>query len=240
MIGRVLAVALLGLAALAAPARAQTSERAEVVVELFTSQGCTQCPRANRLLGMFAREEGVLALTFAVGIWDYLGWRDTFAHPEFNERQRAYTRALRARGRFTPQLVIDGAEQLSASDWDEARATLTRAKAQPLPLAAGDLSITRLRGGRVRVTLGAHAPANGADIWLVSYDPGPITVTVTGGVNVNRSVTHYNLALDIERIGVWDGAPRWFERARCTPACAVIVQAPQGGAIYGAAYTRGR
>jgi hypothetical protein len=123
MIVRFLAALAVAIVALATPALAQTQgRRAAMVVELYTSQGCTQCPRANRLLGIFSREDDVLALAFPVGIWDYLGWQDTFAQPEFAERQRAYSQTLRVRGRFTPQLVVNGARTISASDWDEARA----------------------------------------------------------------------------------------------------------------------
>src|SRR5262249_32766953 len=108
MIVRFLVALAIAWVAGTAPARAQVqAQRAQMVVELYTHQGCTQCPRANRLLGMFSREEGVLALTFPVGIWDYLGWHDTYAQPEFAERQRMYSQALRVRGRFTPQLVVN-------------------------------------------------------------------------------------------------------------------------------------
>ena len=100
MKARFLAVALLLLAAQPEGALAQpASARAPVVVELYTSQGCSQCPRANRLLGEFSREPGIIALTFPVGYWDYLGWVDTFAQPEFTDRQRAFSRALRIRDR---------------------------------------------------------------------------------------------------------------------------------------------
>jgi len=241
MIGRILAVAFIGLAALAAPVRAQEpGRRAEVVVELYTSQGCTQCPRANRLLGTFAREQGVLALTFPVGMWDYLGWNDTFARPEFSDRQRQYARTLRTRGRFTPQLVLNGARQLSASDWDDARVALDQALRAPRTLARGDLSITRLAAGRVRVTLSANTRAAGADIWLVAYDPGPLAVVVSGGLNINRTVLHYNLVRSMERVDTWNGRSVWYERSRCSPECAVIIQEPNGGAVLGAAYTRAR
>jgi hypothetical protein len=241
MIGRFIAAVLISVAALAAPARAQTQgERAEVVVELYTSQGCTQCPRANRLLGNFAREEGVLALTFPVGMWDYLGWNDTFARPEFSERQRLYGRALRTRGRFTPQLVLDGARQLSASDWDDARVALDLARESPRLLPRNDLSLTDLGGGRVRVTLNGSLRGNGADIWLISYDPGPLAVVVSGGLNINRTVLHYNLVRRVERVDTWNGRAVWYERTRCSPECAVIVQMPNGGPILGAAFTGGR
>jgi hypothetical protein len=238
MLARVLAAALLVLAAAASPARAQTQgRRAEVVVELFTSQGCIQCPRANRLLGMFSREQNVLALTFPVGIWDYLGWADTFARPEFAERQRAYSTRLHVRGRFTPQLVLNGARQISASDWDEARAIFDTTRADGWPTAPPDVSLVRLRSGRVRVTLGAHAAEAPLDVWIVSYDPGPLTVVVTGGANINRSVAHYNLVTHIDRLATWNGASAWYERGRCAPECAVIVQEPNGGRILAAAYT---
>lgn len=238
MIARFLAVALIALAATITSAHAQTQgRRAQMVVELYTSQGCTQCPRANRLLGMFSREDDVLALTFPVGIWDYLGWRDTFALPEFSERQRAYSQALRVRGRFTPQLVINGARQGSASDWDEARATFDEQKHAGWPQGAPQVSIVTFRNGRARATVGSGLAGANADIWMLAYDPGPLTVMITGGLNRNRSVSHYNLVRWIERVDGWNGASAWYERPRCTPECAVLVQERNGGRIIAAAYT---
>ncbi len=241
MIGRFCAAVLFCLFAFVFPANAQTaSVRAQAVVELYTSQGCTQCPRANRLLGMFAREEeDVLALTFPVGIWDYLGWQDTLAQPEFSERQRDYSRTMRVRGRFTPQLVMNGSSQISGSYWDEARATLEQAR-RTSPINGPDVSITRIRGNRVRVAVGASARPANAEVWLVAYDPGPVAVFITRGVNLNRRVYHYNLVRWIERVGTWNGDGIWYERPRCTPECAVIVQEPDGGRVLSAAFTRHR
>ena len=107
----------------------------------------------------------------------------------------------------------------------------------PRTLARSDLSITRLSAGRVRVTLNANTRGAGADIWLVAYDPGPLAVVVHGGLNINRTVLHYNLVRSVERLDAWSGRAVWYERARCTPECAVIVQSPNGGPILGAAYT---
>jgi len=237
MIGRFFAIAVLALALFAPAANAQ-SQQADVVVELYTSQGCAQCPRGNRLLGMLTREERTLALTFPVGIWDYLGWRDTFAQPHFTDRQRAFSRALHVRGRFTPQLILNGANQISASYWDEARAAFDDAHTRPLRRV--NISITRLRSNRVRVALGSGAAHPGADIWFIPYDPGPLDVYVTHGINRQRRVLHYNLATSIERLGSWTGGAVYFEAARCTPRCAVIVQEPYGGPILAAAFTTGR
>ena len=188
MIARFLAAVLIGLAATTLSAHAQTQgQRATAVVELFTAQGCTQCPRANRLLGGFSREDNVLALTFPVGIWDYLGWPDTFAQPQFSDRQRDYSNALRVRGRFTPQLVFNGVRQISASDWDDARDTFEERRTAGFPATAPDVSIMRLRNGRVRATIGARANAPEADIWIVTYEPGPISVPISGGARAAAS-----------------------------------------------------
>ena len=238
LIVRFLVAVAIAIAATATPALAQTQgRRAAMVVELYTSQGCSQCPRANRLLGIFSREDDVLALTFPVGIWDYLGWHDTFAQPEFADRQRAYSQTLRVRGRFTPQLVVNGARTISASDWDEARAIYDDQQRAGWPATAPAVSLTLLRNGRARATIGSATPGVNADIWMVAYDPGPLTVVITGGVNRNRSIPHYNLVKWIERVGTWDGAGVWHERARCQPECAVIVQEPNGGRILAASYT---
>lgn len=238
MIGRILIVATLALALFAPVANAQ-SQRAEAVIELYTSQGCVQCPRANRLLGTFGQEANTLALTFPVGIWDYLGWQDTFAQPEYTDRQRDYSRALRVRGRFTPQLVINGSRQVSASYWDEARAALDQARRTPL---AGPpaVSITRLRYNRARVTMGSGPAHPGADVWMIAYDPGPVAVYITRGANMNRRIYHYNLVRWIDRVGSWNGEAVWYEHSRCSPQCAVIIQEPNGGAILAGAFTTAR
>ena len=81
------------------------------VVELFSSQGCGNCPKANQNIRTLAERSDVIALTYPVGIWDYLGWDDTFAKPEFSERQKAYVARLKLREPYTPQMVIDGEAQ---------------------------------------------------------------------------------------------------------------------------------
>ena len=236
------AACLLLLAALPGSAHAQAvthAPRAPVVVELYTSQGCSQCPRANRLLGEFSREPGLVALTFPVGYWDYLGWVDTFAQPEFEDRQRAFGRALRRRAPFTPQLVIDGLRQVSADDWDSSRSALMEVQATALPAGSPSVSIHRLANQQVRVNVGAGATqADAADIWLLAYDPGPIQVRINSGENRGRTVAHYNLVRHVSRVGSWNGQATWLERPRCTPQCAVLVQTPRGGRILAAAMTR--
>src|SRR5579863_8116784 len=96
--------AVVSLAAFAGAALA----RPPVLVELFTAQGCSSCGKANTHVGELAEQKGVLPLTFAVDYWDYLGWKDTFAKPEFTERQKAYDKRLGIADVYTPQVVVDG------------------------------------------------------------------------------------------------------------------------------------
>src|SRR3989304_3616456 len=110
---QMLAALSLGCALLAGGAAGEGS--APVVVELFPSQGCSSCPPADRLLGELARRPDVLALSFNVDYWDYIGWKDPFASPAHTERQRAYGRALGRRVVYTPQMVIDGADEAVGS-----------------------------------------------------------------------------------------------------------------------------
>lgn len=215
------------------------ARRPATVVELYTSQGCWQCPRANRLLGQFAAEPDLLALTFAVAYWDYLGWSDTFARPDFADRQRAFSRALRARGLLTPQLVFNGARQTSASDWDAARAILEEVRAAPAPQGAPSVTIARLPGGGVRATIGrGRTDGRPLDVWMMGFDPGPVTIYATAGENARRRIEHYNLVRTIDRAGFWTGEPAFFERRICRPQCAVLVQVQNGGPILGAAFTQ--
>ncbi|HYD46039.1 MAG TPA: DUF1223 domain-containing protein, partial [Phenylobacterium sp.] len=102
---RLIALATLVCALLGTPAAAA---RQPVIVELYTAQGCAACGAANAFVDKLAEREGVLALTFPVDYWDYLGWADTFAKPEFAARQKAYLPVLKLREAYTPQVIVDG------------------------------------------------------------------------------------------------------------------------------------
>ena len=203
-------------------------QRADMVVELYTSQGCSQCPRANRLLGTFARETGVLALTFPVGIWDYLGWRDTFARPEFSERQRAYSRrAARARA-----LHAATGDQWRTPDQ---RLGLGRApapwstSASAMPRARGNrrtVSITRLRNGRVRVTIGAGAARCERRCLAGRLRPGPARRCRSAAASTSTAPSPLQSGALDRSLGDLGRRGVWYERAHCTPECAVIVQTP--------------
>jgi len=146
--------------ALAAPARAampacgaRSGPTVPAVVELYTSEGCSSCPPAERWLGALNGHEGVVALAFHVDYWDYLGWKDRFAQPLFTQRQNASQRSSGARFAYTPQVILDGRDQ---PGWN----TLPATALQPRTPATVGLALARDDGGiTLTVTPGAGAPA---------------------------------------------------------------------------------
>src|SRR5262249_3362362 len=144
---------LFSLLALALPAAADAKVRRKppppkppTVVELFTAQGCGSCVAANAYVAKLADRDGVLALTYSVDYWDYLGWADTFAKPEFAERQKAYDGKLSVRDPYTPQVVVDGAAEATGAK--PARVDKLLKDAQRAPRKPPDI---RFAGARVYV-----------------------------------------------------------------------------------------
>ncbi|HVY02274.1 MAG TPA: DUF1223 domain-containing protein [Caulobacterales bacterium] len=213
--------------AIAGEGQSQGEHAKPVLIELFTSQGCASCPKANAFLGKLGHEDAMITLTYAVGYWDYLGWKDQFAKPEFADRQKAYAARFR-KSVYTPQMVVDGAAHTSGLKAAEVRALIG---ANPIP--GGTKIDARRRDGALRITLYGPAPAAPADVWLAQYEPGPIYVEVKGGENAGARIPHYNLVKQIVRLGAWTGAPVHYA-AECTPACAVIVQEEDGGRVIAA------
>ena len=219
------AAVAVGMGVAAAPAAADP-----VVVELYTSQGCEECWRANSVLMEVAERPDVLALTFAVDYWDYLGWPDSFAQPEFTERQQRHMRSLRLRMLRTPQVVVDG--EAHASGLDHAAVVSLVEAHRRTPRGAPDVQV--ISSGRRAAVASGRLPAGGADVWLVRYDPRPLTVTVTRGENRGRTVPHHNVVRELVRLGSWTGRARTF---RLPPPSApglkttVLVQARRQGRL---------
>lgn len=206
IISAVLALGLAGaFGSSAQPAGARAVRTAApvepVVVELFTAQGCSGCPAANEAVEALAAEPGVIALTYAVDYWDYLGWPDTFAKPEFAQRQRAYQAAMRLRNVYTPQIVIDGRRQVSGAQSDAIQDAIDEEAARRV--FPPDVQF-RESGDAVGVGSG-RPPQGGADVWVITYRPGPQTVSVADGDNRGRDVRHVNVVKRLTRLGEWTG-----------------------------------
>ena len=190
-----------------APRRvAQSAPAAPVVVELFTAQGCAACVEANAVVERAAAEPGVVALTYGVDYWDYLGWNDTFARPKFAERQRAYRQALKLRNVSTPQVVIDGRRHVSGARSPELKAAVeAEAQGRGWP---PEIEF-RETGDRVGVGSG-RPPRGGAEVMAVVYRPGLQTVDVRQGDNRGQAVRHVNVVREVRRLGDWTGRPVLF------------------------------
>jgi len=222
---------LASLCLLAVPAVAAAA-KPPVVVEFYTAQGCAACAGANTFVNDLADRPGVIALTFAVDYWDYLGWEDTFALPEFAERQKAYLTPLSLREPYTPQLVINGAREASAVEPEKVEELLEdAARARP---PAPDIQFIGAR----RVDVGSGpAPKGGAEVWLVRYDPKPREVVVRKGENRGQTLEQRNVVREIVRLGRWRGRPTAYsapEPKEDGLATLLIVQAPEGGRILAA------
>ncbi|EJL25713.1 putative secreted protein [Caulobacter sp. AP07] len=202
-----------------------------VVVELFTAQGCSSCGKANQVVADLADDKGVLALTYSVDYWDYLGWSDTFAKPAFASRQRAYAQKFSLRDVPTPQVVISGREQASGAK-AEAVETLVRAAAKA-PANPPDMEFV----GDSRVAVGsAPAPRGGGEVWLVRYDPREQEIAVKRGDNRGQTLVHRNVVRELTRLGPWAGRPKLYRLTASSDDAlktVIIVQGAKGGRVIG-------
>ena len=202
------------------------------VLELFQSQGCSSCPPANANVAELSDRTDVLALSFSVTYWDQLGWKDTFARPEYTARQWAYAHAMRHAQVFTPQVVINGrADTVGVNRnqlWNLIRTT---ARAQNGPAVT-------LGDGAATVGGAAAAPAQPADVWLVRYDPRTVMVPIRRGENGGKTLPHKNIVRALVHLGVWRGQPVRFvvvPSADQGLRAAILVQAAGAGPIIAAA-----
>jgi hypothetical protein len=224
-------VGSLGLAAQAG----EGSHETPVVVELFTSQGCDVCPAADALLGELATRSDILALSFHVSYWDYIGWRDPFAIPQAVARQRGYAKPLGQRMLYTPQFVIDGTVSAMADDKAALEQKIAAATHRREELK---LVFRRDSAGRFWVSLPARNLRKPAVVWLVLYDRTHRTA-VTRGENVGKSLIDVNVVREMRAVGEWRGADEEIPLGLGPDAaeydsCAIIVQEEAMGPILGA------
>jgi hypothetical protein len=196
-----------------------------IVVELFTSEGCSSCPPADALLAELVKRPDVLALSFHVDYWDRLGWKDPFSSAAATARQRDYAALLGLGSGYTPQIVVDGRWQAVGSDRGEVDHALSAAKH---PLDAVSIALT-VAGGRARVELGAAAGALPAEVVLIGFDRRHTDV-VRGGENDGRTLTHVDVVRGFAKIGRFDGTAAAIQAKVPWPAdrVAAIVQAKDG------------
>ncbi len=215
--------------ALSAGAGAQAHDR-PVVVELFTSQGCSSCPPADAYLKDLADQRpDVLPLAFHVDYWDRLGWKDPYSSRGATDRQRGYAMRFGTTQIYTPQMVIDGTRQAVGSN--RARVSLALDAAATHATPAVPLRLGR-EGGSLAIAIGAGEGSG--SVLLVGFDPQRETA-VERGENGGRTLVQTNIVRSFEQIAKWDGRALALERALpAGESAALLLQAPNGE-ILGAA-----
>ena len=212
-----------------ASAHVAEAKSPRVVMELFTSQGCSSCPPADALVGRFNSNPDVLALSFHVDYWNDLGWADPFASKPSTDRQYAYARALGERSVFTPQLVVNGTRSLVGSQAGAVQHAVDGVK-EAFPVQA-DLS--RQPDGAFTVSLAG--PAVRADVWEVRYVRKAVT-QIRSGENGGRTLETFNNVTHIRRLGAFaPGTLKLSPLQSPEDGVAVVVQAPGTGRVLGAA-----
>ena len=228
---------MLGAAAIAAGLGASgacAQDKAPVVVELFTSEGCSSCPPADAFLGELSQRPNIVALAFHVDYWDYIGWKDPYGDPAHTRRQHEYAAALGLHMVYTPQMVVDGRTDVVGSERSDVEAAIGKAAARP-KLA---ISFEKDAGG-YRVVIPAAAPpaAGPATVWLALFDSERET-PVKRGENGGRNLREYNIVREWRQIATWDGSalslPLAMTGRPAQDGCAIIVQSGPVGPILGA------
>jgi hypothetical protein len=223
---------LLAATALLSPAMPALADgRNLTVVELFQSQGCSSCPPANANVIALSDRPDILTLSFGVTYWDHLGWKDTFAKPQYTDRQWDYAHAFHRDQVFTPEVVVNGRADVVGQNRAELEALIRR---EP---ASADGPRVSIAGGEVQVSAADKVTGN-ADVWFVRYDPKIEQVPIARGENEGRTLPHKNVVKELVRIGTWSGHAQTFPIPQGAPdglRDAVIVQQGSGGTILAAA-----
>ena len=210
-----------------APA-APAPHHAPVLVELYQSQGCSSCPPANANLNAIADRPDVVALSFGVTYWDQLGWKDSFASPQYTARQWDYAHFNHRDNVATPQMWINGRQTIVGGDGGQL--------AEAVRNASSDGPAISVAGNNVEIGAGA-APRAPVGVWLARYDPRTVQVAIRAGENGGRTLPHKNIVKSLTLIGRWTGKPAHFALPTAAGglASAVFLQAGKGGPVLAAA-----
>jgi len=235
----------LGVCAIVAVIRPAHAEP-KAVVELFTSQGCSSCPPADKILGELAKDPSVIALSLPIDYWDYLGWKDTLADSRFSARQKAYSHMRGDRDVYTPQVVVNGAAHVIGSDRARIEGAIKDTgktdKVMSLPVTMS------LSGKQLTVSVAAAKDANTpprGEIWLCAISKA-VPIAIGRGENSGREVIYHNVVRNLLKVGDWNGSPgSWTVPLDSVmrdgiDAAAVLVQdgsRDKPGRMLGAAFT---
>jgi hypothetical protein len=215
------------------------------VIELFTSQGCSSCPPADKLLGELAEDPSVIALSMPIDYWDYLGWKDTLADARFSARQKAYSQVRGDREVYTPQVVVNGSAHVIGSDRAGIESAIDITKKTEGVMS---VPVTMTQSGKqINVSVAASSKGPAAlhgEVWICSVSK-EIPIAIGRGENRGREVTYHNVVRNLLKVGDWNGSSgSWtvpLENISREGVDAAVVYVQDGsrdkpGAMLGAAY----
>lgn len=212
------------------------------VVELFTSQGCSSCPPADKVLGELAQDPSMIALSLPIDYWDYLGWKDTLADSRFSARQKAYSHMRGDRGVYTPQAVVNGTTNVLGSDRAAIENAANRTQKTDGVMAV-PVTMTQA-GGQIKVSV-AEAGGRSGEVWICAVSKS-VPITIARGENRGQQITYHNVVRNMLKVGDWNGkAGTWtvpLENITRDGIDAAVVYVQDGnrdkpGPMLGAAFT---
>jgi hypothetical protein len=233
----------LGVCAIVAVVRpAHADPRA--VIELFTSQGCSSCPAADKIIGELADDPSVIALSLPIDYWDYLGWKDTLADARFTARQKAYSHMRGDRDVYTPQVVVNGSKHVIGSDREGIESAMGDTKHDGVMSVPVSMTVN---GKQINVSVAASDKGSVApgEVWICSVSKA-VPIAIGRGENRGRQVTYHNVVRNLLKVGDWNGtAGSWtvpLENISREGVDAAVVYVQNGnrdkpGPMLGAAYT---
>jgi hypothetical protein len=216
------------------------------VVELFTSQGCSSCPPADKIIGELAKDPSIIALSMQIDYWDYLGWKDTLADARFSARQKAYSQMRGDRDVYTPQVVVNGSLHMIGSDRAGIESAISNTKradgvmSVPVTMTQSGKQITVSVAASNKGTAAAHG-----EVWIGAVSRA-IPISIGRGENRGREITYHNVVRNLLKVGDWNGnADSWtvpLENISREGVDAAVVYVQDGsrdrpGPMLGAAYT---
>ena len=202
-----------------------------VVIELFTSQGCSSCPPGDAHLAELAKRDDILALGLHVDYWDYLGWKDSFASRAHSERQRGYATRYGWRHVYTPQMIVNGIDHAAGGRVRDIAAIIADHKAAQHASPYGRIMLmTKRDGDMLSVTADAVSGLEGTLTALIAhYHPGT-TVQIQRGENAGRTLGYSNVVTSVRRIGEWmPSEPLEIETTLASDLPAVVLIQQDGG-----------
>ena len=221
---------------------AKTSQSSsKILLELYTSQGCSSCPAADALLPTFIARDDVIALSLSVDYWDYLGWRDTFGQAKFTKRQHSYARQFRVGHVYTPQVVVDGRSHHNGADESAIEKMIEQRRAARAKNPPVDLGV-KSSDGTLVITVGSmkNAPSSKkATLWMALVSKKE-SVKIRRGENRGESLIYHNVVRKLTPIGHWSGEqmtvklPKKHIMQRNTDGCVILLQDGDGGPIVAA------